>query len=60
MKVKNFKVGDKIKILHKGIDTNSKYRSEGIVTHINPYLHIIWGTWGNAIVSWEYDIFVIL
>ena len=59
MKVRNVKVGDKIIILHKGFDTESKWKKEGIVTGINKNLHILWGTWGNAIVSLQYDIFII-
>ena len=59
MKVRNVKVGDKIVILHKGFDAESKWKKEGIVTGINKNLHILWGTWGNAIVSLQYDTFVI-
>ena len=59
MKTRNVKVGDKIVILHKGFDTESKWEKEGIVTGINKNLHILWGTWGNAIVSLQYDTFII-
>jgi len=59
MKQSKVKVGDKIVILHKGIDVDGKWRREGIVKRINKNLHILWGTWGTAIVSWEYDIFII-
>ena len=59
MKVRNVKVGDKILILHKGFDTDAKCKKEGIVTHINKKLHTLWGTWGNAIVSLQYDTFII-
>lgn len=59
MKTRNVKVGDKIIILHKGFDTESKWKKEGIVTGINKNLHILWGTWGNAIVSLQYDTFII-
>jgi hypothetical protein len=59
MKTRNVKVGDKIVILHKGFDTESKWKKEGIVTGINKNLHILWGTWGNAIVSLQYDTFII-
>lgn len=59
MKQKNVKVGDKIVILHKGLDKESKYKKEGIVKHINKNLHLLWGTWGSAVVSWEHDVFII-
>lgn len=59
MKTRNVKVGDKIVILHKGFDTESKWKKEGIVIGINKNLHILWGTWGNAIVSLQYDTFII-
>ena len=44
MKTRNVKVGDKIVILHKGFDTELKWKKEGIVTGINKNLHILWGT----------------
>lgn len=59
MKQKNVKVGDKIVILHKVIDKESKYKKEGVVKHINKNLHLLWGTWGSAIVSLEHDVFII-
>ena len=59
MKVRNVKIGDKIVILHKGFDIEGKWKKEGIVTRINKNLHILWGTWGNAIVSLQYDTFII-
>ena len=59
MKTRNVKVGDKIVILHKGFDAESKWKKEGIVTGINKNLHILWGTWGNVIVSLQYDTFII-
>ena len=42
MKTRNVKVGDKIVILHKGFDTELKWKKEGIVTGINKNLHILW------------------
>ena len=45
MKTRNAKIGDKIIILYKGFDAESKWKKEGIVTGINKNLHILWGTW---------------
>lgn len=42
---KNVKIGDKIVILHKGCDKVSKCKKEGIITHINKDLHLLWVTW---------------
>ena len=47
---KNVKIGDKIVILHKGCDKVSKYKKR-IITHINKDLHLLWGTWSNAVVN---------